>query len=149
MSTRKDLSPATLVQIAEAVTHKMRTLKLDDNLDVDMSYTKTVDPLRSARTRIIVVPREVSYLPLDRTSNKFHAHVDVYVSKQMLVGSQHEIDPLMRLVESVADGFRNQRLGNFLAARCISLRQHSLKEKALLRRNRFEVRIELIFEMAI
>jgi hypothetical protein len=45
--------------------------------------------------------------------------VDVAVQKKFSKGTNEEIDPLVDLVEKIADEFRLKRLDSFQAARCV------------------------------
>jgi hypothetical protein len=45
--------------------------------------------------------------------------VDVAVQKKFSKGTNEEIDPLVDLVEKIADEFRLKRLVSFQAARCV------------------------------
>ena len=114
-----------------------------------MSYVEIFDPRDESQAHITVVPRYVEYMPLDRSSNKFHGWIDLYVSKRLSVGSRPEIDGMMRMVEDIADGYRLQRVDGYVAARCIKVNQHFLNEVALTRQNRFALRLELVFELAL
>ncbi len=58
-------------------------------------------------------------LALDRAHNKYHCRVDVAVQKKFSKGTNAEIDPLVDLVEKIADQFRLKRLASFQAARCV------------------------------
>jgi hypothetical protein len=69
--------------------------------------------------RVTVVPRDVELFPHDRAHNKYHCRVDVAVQKKFSKGTNEEIDPLVDLVEKIADEFRLKRLYSFQAARCV------------------------------
>jgi hypothetical protein len=69
--------------------------------------------------RVSVVPRDVELFPHDRAHNKYHCRIDVAVQKKFSKGTNDEIDPLVDLVEKIADEFRLKRLASFQAARCV------------------------------
>jgi hypothetical protein len=69
--------------------------------------------------RVSVVPKAVVVSPLDRSRNTHDAQIDLAVQKKFATGDAAEIDPLMALVEEIADHFRLRRLDSFPAAHWI------------------------------
>ena len=82
-------------------------------------YVPNFDLEDMKELRVSVVPRDVELLPHDRAHNKYHCRVDVAVQKKFSKGTNEEIDPLVDLVEKIADEFRLKRLDSFQAARCV------------------------------
>ena len=60
-----------------------------------------------------VVPRGVAISALGRGRNQYDYQVDVAVQKKLAEEEAGEIDPLMSLVEEVADHFRLKRLAAY------------------------------------
>jgi hypothetical protein len=82
-------------------------------------YVPNFDLEDMKELRVSVVPRDVELLPHDRAHNRYHCRVDVAVQKKFSKGTNEEIDPLVDLVEKIADEFRLKRLVSFQAARCV------------------------------
>ena len=60
-----------------------------------------------------VVPKGVTVERADRTRNQYDFNIDVAVQKKFQTGDAAELDPLMALVEEIADFFRLRRLAEY------------------------------------
>ena len=65
---------------------------------------------------VSVVPKGVVITKGDRSRNTYDVQVDVAIQKKFNKGDATEIDPLMNLVEEIADYFRLRRLDSYPAA---------------------------------
>lgn len=100
----------TILEIADKVTAKLNAASLSQTFEAARLYVPNFDLSDLKELRVTVVPREIDLLPLDRTSNKVHAMIDVAVQKKFKKGDAAEIDPLFQFVEEVGDEFRLKRL---------------------------------------
>jgi hypothetical protein len=109
----------TVLQVADSVTAQLNAAEFDFEFVAVRMYVPNFDLEDMKELRVSVVPRDVELLPHDRAHNKYHCRVDVAVQKKFSKGTNDEIDPLVDLVEKIADEFRLKRLTSFQAARCV------------------------------
>ena len=109
----------TVLQVADSVTAQLNAAEFDFDFIAERMYVPNFDLEDMKELRVTVVPRDVELFPHDRAHNKYHCRVDVAVQKKFSKGTNEEIDPLVDLVEKIADEFRLTRLASFQAARCI------------------------------
>jgi hypothetical protein len=142
-------TPATVIQIADSVVAEINAAELSKKVTATRLYVPDFDLEDMKELRVSVVPREVEYLPLDRATNKFHATIDVAVQKKFSKGDTKEIDPLVYLVEEIADYFRLKRLNSYVAARCIKVENSVLySTEHWTQFNQFTSLLTLTFELA-
>lgn len=109
----------TVLQVADSVTAQLNAAEFDFEFVAERLYVPNFDLEDMKELRVSVVPRDVELLPHDRAHNRYHCRVDVAVQKKFSKGTNEEIDPLVDLVEKIADEFRLKRLVSFPAVRCI------------------------------
>jgi len=109
----------TVLQVADSVTAQLNSAEFDFEFIAERMYVPNFDLEDMKELRVSVVPRDVELLPHDRAHNKYHCRVDVAVQKKFSKGTNDEIDPLVDLVEKIADEFRLKRLASFQAGRCV------------------------------
>jgi hypothetical protein len=112
---------ATVLQIADSVTAKLNAAELSQVFTAERLYVPSFDLEDMRDLRVSVVPRELTILAHDRTTSKYNARIDVAVQRKFEQGSNVEIDPLVALVEEIADLFRLKRLESMPEARCIQV----------------------------
>ena len=141
---------ATVIQIADSVVAEINAGDFSKkSLSAQRLYVPNFDLEDMKELRVTVVPREVEYLPLDRVSNKYHATIDVAIQKKFSKGDAKEIDPLVLLVEELADYFRLKRLKSYVAARCIKVENAVLySTEHWTQFNQFTSLLTLTFELA-
>jgi hypothetical protein len=110
---------STIIQIADAVVAQLNAATFSQPLTAARHYVPSFELAEMNELRVTVVPRAVVVSPLDRSRLTHDAQVDVAVQKKLATGEAAEIDPLMALVEEVADHFRQRRLDSFPAAHWI------------------------------
>jgi len=66
--------------------------------------------------QVTVVPKGLVIIPGGRAHNQHDYAIDVAVQRKLNVADNAEIDPLMTLVDEVADFFRLKRLDNYPGA---------------------------------
>jgi hypothetical protein len=109
----------TVLQVADSVTAQLNAAEFDFEFVAERLYVPNFDLEDMKELRVSVVPRDVELLPHDRAHNRYHCRVDIAVQKKFSKGTNEEIDPLVDLVEKIADEFRLKRLVSFQAARCV------------------------------
>jgi hypothetical protein len=110
----------TLHRRSFSVTAQINAAEFDFEFVAERMYVPNFDLEDMKELRVTVVPRDVELFPHDRAHNKYHCRVDVAVQKKFSKGTNEEIDPLVDLVERIADEFRLKRLDSFQAARCVT-----------------------------
>ena len=103
----------TVLQVADSVTAQLNAAEFDFEFVAERMYVPNFDLEDMKELRVTVVPRDVELFPHDRAHNKYHCRVDVAVQKKFSKGTNEEIDPLVDLVEKIADEFRLKRLDSF------------------------------------
>ncbi|MCP4839266.1 MAG: hypothetical protein GY894_07885 [Planctomycetes bacterium] len=139
----------TILQIADSVTAELNAAELSQTIDAERLYVPNFDLEDMKELRVSVVPREVEFLPKDRSQNRYHGKIDIAVQKKFKDGDNAEIDPLVGLVEEIADVFRMKRLDSLVAARCIHVENsvlYSTEHWEQLRQ--FTSLLTLTFELA-
>ncbi len=111
----------TILQIADSVTAQLNAASLSQTFEAERLYVPNFDLEDMKELRVSVVPREVNFLPMDRSLSRYHGKIDIAVQKKFTDGDNAEIDPLVGLVEEIADTFRLKRLDSLVAARCIEV----------------------------
>jgi hypothetical protein len=109
---------ATILQIADSVTAQLNTADLSHTISAERLYVPNFDLEDMKELRVSVVPRELIIVAHDRATSKYNARIDVAVQQKFEQGSNAEIDPLVALVEQIADLFRLKRLDSMPEARC-------------------------------
>lgn len=109
----------TVLQVADSITAHLNAAEFEHDFVAERLYVPNFDLEDMKELRVSVVPRDVELLPHDRSCNRYHCRVDIAVQKKFSKGTNDEIDPLVDLVEKIADEFRLKRLTSFQAARCI------------------------------
>lgn len=89
-----DLNTGSFSQAFNAARHYLPEFELDDIKDL----------------RVTVVPKAVAIQAIGRNSNQHDVDIDVAVQKKLTKTDATEIDPLLALVEEIADRFRFKRL---------------------------------------
>jgi len=109
----------TVLQVADSVTAQLNVAEFDHEFVAQRMYVPNFDLEDMKELRVSVVPRDVELFPHDRAHNRYHCRVDIAVQKKFSKGTNDEIDPLVDLVEKIADEFRLKRLASFQVARCV------------------------------
>ncbi len=112
--------PASIVAIADAVTAELNGSSFSQPFVAQRSYVPTYDLQTMNDLKVTVVPKGISSVSLDRSRDSFDYQVDVAVQKKTLI-QLDVVDPLMLLVEEIADHFRTNLLVSFPGARFMNV----------------------------
>jgi hypothetical protein len=112
--------PAQIVAIAEAVTAELNGTTFSQPIVAQRQYLPTFDLQAMTDLKVTVVPRGISSESLDRSRDSFDYRIDVAIQKKTKLQVEI-IDPLMQLVEEIADHFRSNPLSSYPGARCMNV----------------------------
>jgi hypothetical protein len=110
---------STIIQIADAVVAQLSAATFSQPITAARHYVPSFELKEMNELRVTVVPKGMVVSPLDRSRLTHDAQIDLAVQKKFATGDAAEIDPLMALVEEIADHFRQRRLDSFPAAHWI------------------------------
>ncbi len=114
------------IDICDAVVEELNTASLSQELTSKRHYVPVFDLHDMQQLHVSVVPKGVVVTKADRTRNTHDVQIDVAVQKKFDAGDAAEVDPLMDLVEEVADFFRLRRLASYPNAHWIKTEHASL-----------------------
>ena len=98
---------SVIIDIADAVVAELNATQFSQPFEAKRSYLPRFDLPEMKDVHVTVVPKGVTVLPGTRVHNQHDYEIDVAVQKKV---ADAAIDPLMRLVEEIADHFRSKRL---------------------------------------
>jgi len=104
---------AEIVQVAEAVKESLNAASFSQPVNAERKYLPLFDLKDMKDLHVTVVPRGVAVSTLGRNRNQYDYQVDVAVQKKLADEGPLEVDPLMSLVEEIADHFRLKRLAGY------------------------------------
>jgi len=108
MAVITDISDAVVVQLNAGTFGQPFTAERAFLPVFELSYLKSV--------RVTVVPKGVTIIPGGRSHNQHDYAIDVAVQKKLDAADNAEIDPLVTLVDEIADFFRLKRLESYPGA---------------------------------
>ena len=144
---------STIRNIADALVYELKHEVLSNKVYVERLYASQLDDrledTMHGQLQVFVVPRQEEYLPLDRTSNKYHGTIDIVFSQLLDHNVMQQMDTLLTVIECVTDRFRLKRLDTYHLARCIKV-VHSVNEYSSLgcHDDQFVSELTLIFEQS-
>ena len=103
---------ATIIDIAEAVTNELNGGSFSQPFTVQRHYRPSFELKDMAVLHVTVVPAAMEIQTLGRNLMQQDYRIDVAVQQKLDAGDNAEIDPLMSLVEEIADFFRLRPLSN-------------------------------------
>ena len=104
---------AEIVGVAQAVTDELNAGSFSLPFTAERKYLPIYTLQDMKGLHVTVVPRGVAVSSLGRARNQYDYQVDVAVQKKLAEEEAGEIDPLMSLVEEIADHFRLKRLAGY------------------------------------
>jgi hypothetical protein len=107
---------AEITDIAAALVTALNAQSWPVTFQAERAYQPTFE-LKDLKTlKVTVVPKGVMITQVTREKASHDYQVDVGVQKKFQKGDAAELDPLMELVQQIANLFRGQRLNGMLAA---------------------------------
>jgi hypothetical protein len=107
---------AVISDIAEAVTQELNGATFSQAFTAQRAYLPIFELPEMQDLHVTVVPKSVSILPGGRSHNQHDYAIDVAVQKKLNATDNTEIDPLLSLVDEIADHFRLKRLDSYPGA---------------------------------
>lgn len=104
---------ATALQVADSILAELNAATFSQQIVAKRLYVPNFDLEDSTQLQVNVVPRDVEITGLDRRRDMNEVSVDIAVQKKFTKGDAAEIDPLVGLVEEIADHFKHRRLDSF------------------------------------
>jgi len=101
------------IDIADAVVAELNAASLSQPISAERHYVPVFDLQDMKDLHVSVVPKGVVITKSDRSRNTNDVQIDVAVQKKFEKGDAAEIDPLVNLVEEIADFFRLRRLSSY------------------------------------
>jgi hypothetical protein len=128
---------ATILDIADAVVDDLNAGSFSLPFTATRAYVPRFDLPDMADLRVTVVPKGLAIATASRADHQHDYRVDVGVQQKFEEGDAAELDPLMGLVEEIADMFRGAALETDPAAVCVAVEngpiyaQEHMREKRL------------------
>jgi hypothetical protein len=107
---------AVITDIAEAVKDELNAGTFAPPFVAQRLYHPVFDLADMTTLHVTVVPKAVALEVADRSRDQWHVQVDIAVQKKYETDAPLELDPLMNLVQAIADFFRHRRLALYPAA---------------------------------
>ena len=107
---------SVVIDIADSIVAELNAATLSMPLAAQRHYVPSFELKDMSNLHVSVVPKGLIVTKSDRNHNTNDAMIDVAVQKKFSAGDATEIDPLLNLVEEIADYFRLRRLASFPGA---------------------------------
>jgi hypothetical protein len=102
----------TTVQVAQAVTDALNAHEFSTPFTVQRVALPVFTLEEMQTLHVTVVPREVASSVLDRARDEDEVKVDVAVQKKVASAAVEEVDPLLALVQEIADFLNRTAMGD-------------------------------------
>jgi len=112
---------AVITQIADAVVEELNGHTFSQPLTAQRLYRPQFDLSEMKTLHVTVVPKALAINSLSRGSDSHEYQIDVAVQKKFETETAEELDPLVGLVEEIADHFRTPRLASLPSAVCVKV----------------------------
>lgn len=132
--------PAVVVEIAEAVVDVLNDATLSQTFTASRAYAPVFgvqdeDEDDLEELQVIVVPRELTAVPLARKSSMFDYVIDIGICKRS-ADTNALIDPLVLFAQEVMDLFRGKELEGYEQAKCVAVANNPIYDFAALTQNK-------------
>jgi len=107
---------SVITDIAEAVKEDLNAGSFSQPFTAERHYQPLFELKDMKTLKVSVVPNGITVNPLGRGQNQYDVKIDVAVMKKFSKDDAAELDPLMLLVEEIADHFRLKRLAGYAGA---------------------------------
>jgi len=103
---------SVITEIADAVVAELNAGSFSQPFAAERHYLPVFELDDIKNLRVTVVPKGVAIQATGRNSNQHDVEIDIAVQKKLTKTDPAEIDPLMALVEEIADRFRFKRFAS-------------------------------------
>ena len=107
---------SVVIDIADSIVAGLNAASLSKPITAVRQFVPSFALAEMQDLRVTVVPRGIEVTKADRSRNTYDAQIDVAVQQKFETGDAAEIDPLLDLVEEIADLFRLRRLDSYPTA---------------------------------
>ncbi len=107
---------AVITDIADAVVAQLNAGTFSQSFTAERAFLPVFELSDLKSVRVTVVPKGVTIIPGGRSHNQHDYAIDVAVQKKLDAADNAEIDPLVTLVDEIADFFRLKRLESYPGA---------------------------------
>ena len=104
---------ALITDIAEAVVAELNAGSFSLPFTAARHYRPVFELEEMQTLHVTVVPKGTAIQPNSRNSNQHDIDIDVAIQQKLETADNTDIDPLMTLVDEIADQFRFKRLNSF------------------------------------
>ncbi len=101
---------AGITEIADAVAAELNAGSFSQAFTAERRYRPVFDLPEMGTLHVTVVPQGMTIETAGRGRNQQDYRIDIAIQKKFENGDAAELDPLMALVEQIADHFRFRRL---------------------------------------
>ncbi len=101
---------ADITDIADAVAAELNAGSFGQEFTAERHYRPVFDLPEMGTLHVTVVPQGMTIETAGRGRSQHDCRIDIAVQKKFENGDADELDPLMALVEQIADHFRFKRL---------------------------------------
>ena len=102
-----------ITDIADAIVAELNAATFSQSVAAERHYLPQFELKEMQTLHVTVVPKTVVLASSDRSRSQRDYSIDMAVQKRLETGDNAELDPLLALVEQIADHFRGRRLASF------------------------------------
>lgn len=139
---------AVVLDIADAVAAAINAATLSQPITAERAYAPIFELPDLVDLKVTVVPVELAFAALTRSSDDFDYVVDIGIT-QRCEPTPAAADPLMMLAQEILDLFRGKRLVGYTDAKCVAGGNRPIYDATLMDTDRvFMSVVNLTFRMA-
>lgn len=101
---------SVITDIAQAVADELNSAEFSVPVQAVRHYQPVYELQQMQTLHVTVVPRGIVTSVLDRSHTQHEVQIDIAVQKKFSSGTVEELDPLMDLVQEIADYFNRRQL---------------------------------------
>jgi hypothetical protein len=101
---------STIIQVTDALVARLNAGEFSQEFTAERKYQPVYDLPELTDLRVTVVPKAVIIATASRHDSFYDCTVDVGIQKKVSSDSKAEVDPLVNLVEEIADHLRLKRM---------------------------------------
>ncbi len=104
---------AVITDIADAVVQELNAGSFSQSFTAERNYLPVYELEDIKNLRVTVVPKGMAVQSTGRNSTQHDAAIDIAVQKKLDALDNSTLDPLLALVDEIADRFRFKRLDSY------------------------------------
>ena len=127
---------ATILDIADAVVAELNTAPFSLPFTAVRAYVPRFDLPELATLRVSVVPKGLEITGTSRGKDQHDYQLDIGVQQKFEQEGAAQLDPLMGLVEEIADHLRGHALNAYPEAACVAVENGPIYAQEHMREGR-------------